>query len=223
MRIPVRFIIVNHRRLLLKAIHIAVGQRKIEDTQSNTCFLIKARLFFRVDIRILFLIQVEGRKRMRSENVIPICLLLLLYFDAASPTHVFSQMKSNCSMRYFQLKVKHKNCLPVRVSARACSGTCASYTTVSAINPSHLETKCDCCQYVGRKRKRFGIKCPHSTKKNYYKLAVVSMTMPKRCMCRPCSTTPSTVMSAEQSILRTSPILSDSLKATLRQLFLFLK
>lgn len=160
---------------------------------------------------------------MWPKNGISTCLFLLILTCVIVIARFPSIVHSNCSMRFVQVKVKHKNCLPVRVYARACSGTCASYTTVSPINPSQLETKCDCCQYVGRKKKRFGIKCPSTAKKNHYKLAVVSMIMPKRCMCRPCSITPKKVMSAEQTILRTSPLLSDSLKATLRQFFLFLK
>ena len=161
--------------------------------------------------------------RMWLEYIIPISLLVLIYVDPVSSDRYSSKMKSNCSMKYVRLMVRHKNCIPVRIHARACRGSCASYTTVSAYNPTNLETKCDCCQYVGRKRKRFGMKCPHPTSKNHFKLAVVSMTMPKKCMCRPCSSTPNKVLSAEQSILRTSPILSDSLKATLRQIFLFFK
>ncbi|KAL4225995.1 hypothetical protein ACF0H5_013982 [Mactra antiquata] len=110
------------------------------------------------------------------------------------------------------MKIRVDNCLPVRLHARACSGTCESYTTTSSNTPHKLETKCECCQYVGRKRKLFRIRCPHDEDRNLFRLAVGSITVPKRCMCRPCSSTPNLFFSAEKSILLRHPML-DLLKA----------
>lgn len=152
-----------------------------------------------------------------------ICVLLLVTVVSSAFKYFPSEKKANCSMRPVQLRVKHKNCLPVKLYARACSGACASYTAASASDPTHLETKCDCCQYVGRKRKRFGIKCPSSKQKNHFKVVIFSITLPKRCSCRPCSSAPTNVISAERSLLQASPILSDSLKATLKQIFMYFK
>lgn len=137
-----------------------------------------------------------------------VCFSLLVLHAAimveARIQNLSMDLTSNCSMRHMQMKIKVENCLPVRLHARACGGTCASYTTTSSSNPHKLETRCECCQYIGRKRKVFGIKCPY---KNIYKLAVGSITLPKRCMCRPCSSTPNQFFSAEKSILLRNPML----------------
>lgn len=125
----------------------------------------------------------------------------------ASAEIVSTDIKSNCSLRNVQLRVKFENCFPVRLLARACQGSCMSYTTVSSMDPKKLETKCECCQYVGRKRKRFGVKCPHKQYKNVYKIRVASITLPKRCMCRPCSASPNRILSAEKAMFMRNPML----------------
>lgn len=144
------------------------------------------------------------------------CFIFTSFVILSSAIQISSDIKTNCSMRYVQMRVKFQNCLPVRIFAPACNGACASHTTTSSIDPQKLETKCECCQYVGRKRKRFGIKCPHKQYKNLYKIRVSSITIPKRCMCRPCSAAPNRLLSAERTIFMQNPML-DLLK--IRNLF----
>lgn len=117
------------------------------------------------------------------------------------------ELSSNCSVRQVRMTIKVEDCLPVQIRAKACSGMCPSYTTTSSDKPNALETKCECCQYVGKKRKRFVIRCPHKVQKNTFKLAIASVTMPRKCMCRPCSDAPNRLLSAEQTILRRNPML----------------
>jgi hypothetical protein len=137
-----------------------------------------------------------------------LCLYLLgSFFMAANSHNTYTEPRKNCSMRYIQMRVKFANCLPVRLLTNACSGACASYTTTSALDPRKLETKCECCHYVSRKKKRFGIKCPHKTQKDLYKIRVLTISVPKRCLCRPCSDTPNNILSAEQEILLRNPML----------------
>ncbi|XP_045167208.1 bursicon-like [Mercenaria mercenaria] len=135
------------------------------------------------------------------------CFFLMGIVILSSVQSLSTDIKSNCSMRYVQMRIKFQNCLPVRVLAQACHGSCVSYTATSSIDPKKLETKCECCQYVGRKRKRFGIKCPHKQYKNVYKIRVASIAVPKRCMCRPCSAAPNRLLSAERAIFMQNPML----------------
>ncbi|KAH3893831.1 bursicon-like [Dreissena polymorpha] len=138
-------------------------------------------------------------------------VLLVLLFDFVHsellPEKNMLESSTNCSLRYLQMRVKLENCLPVRLVTRACSGACVSYTRVSLEHPELLQTKCDCCQYVGRRKKRFGIKCPQKNARNRYTIKVMSVTMPRRCLCRPCSNVANGVESAEKVMFRTSPIL----------------
>jgi len=151
----------------------------------------------------------ELRSRIQVE-----CLVIFVVYTAFCYPHLLPEenmleSKTNCSIKYIHMRIKVENCIPIRIVARACSGACASYTSVSMDNPQKLETKCDCCQYVGRRRKRFGMRCPDKTNKGTFHIKVVSITMPRRCTCRPCSALANRVISAEQVIFRKSPLLGD--------------
>ena len=116
---------------------------------------------------------------------------------------------NHCGMHRIQIRIRYKNCVPVKVRARACNGACESYTKVSTTYPWDLEQSCNCCQYAGRKLKRFGMKCPDRTNKRKFKLVVMSVMLPRGCRCRPCSTIPNAVKAPERTMFNTSPIIGD--------------
>ncbi|KAL4224553.1 hypothetical protein ACF0H5_015255 [Mactra antiquata] len=145
------------------------------------------------------------------ENFKPSLLLAVyssLVIVTISQNFPFDTNRStNCSVRLARMTIKVEDCFPVNIRAKVCSGTCPSYTMTSSDKPQALETKCECCQYVGKKRKRFAIRCPHKVQEHLYKVAIASVTIPRRCMCRPCSDAPNRLLSAEKAILRRNPIL----------------
>ena len=134
------------------------------------------------------------------------CMYLIYMTDTTRTSGIQSPFNLNCDMHFVQLRVRHKNCVPIKLRARACSGACSSYTKVSTSQPWQLEQTCNCCQYAGRKRKLFGIRCPHKRGKRGFRVIVMSVLLPRGCRCRPCSTEPNAIVAPEATMFNKSPI-----------------
>ena len=132
----------------------------------------------------------------------------LLVSLVQSKKEIPRMVSSECALRHIQIWLRMKNCIPLRILTRACGGTCPSYTTMSVNDPTKLEANCDCCQYVGRKRKYFAVRC-FTTMRKRKSIKIASFVLPKGCRCRPCSAISDQIVSSESRIFQTSPILGD--------------
>ena len=159
-------------------------------------------------IFISFQKLVFGHEMMKTLAISIMCVYLFYISDSTKISDVVFDNK-HCKMHAVLLRIRHKNCMPIKLRARACNGACTSYTKVSTGYPWKLEQSCNCCQYAGRKRKRFGMKCPHGRDKRNYRVVVMSVTLPRGCRCRPCSTEPNAIVAPETTMFNTSPIIGD--------------
>nr|QUP51992.1 bursicon-A1 [Urechis unicinctus] len=101
-----------------------------------------------------------------------------------------SDLQESCKVRRIIHRVDYQGCLPRRMVSLACQGTCRSYTQVSA-GQQHvrLERHCSCCQEVQTVTRNATIRCRNDRpyRGRPFKTVVLRLTLPVRCMCRPCS------------------------------------
>ena len=115
----------------------------------------------------------------------PRLLFLLLFFSC--PIHLAVNAQESCSRGRAEIEIRYRNCAPRVVLVFACSGNCNSYSQPNPNQPEHLERSCRCCRELGRLRARVRLRCPARDDHRRNQFVFFRISIPTRCVCRPCS------------------------------------
>jgi hypothetical protein len=110
-------------------------------------------------------------------------------------------IQSTCSRRRVVHIIEYGRCRPKRLLSSACLGSCKSYTRVSPTTPERIERSCMCCQAIRRHKRRVVLNCPDWKRRFMLRRIQLYISIPVRCMCRPCTVIPEALVAAESNYI----------------------
>lgn len=108
---------------------------------------------------------------------------------------------ATCRKRPLAITIRYGECQPKRALVFGCRGICSSYARPSATRIEEIENSCHCCKELGTIQRRVYILCPNPGGRRPFRLEYFTVSLPIKCMCRPCSILPDEIIPSEDAFL----------------------